>query len=357
MSILLAIICAAAGKRGAILVAYFDTIFYLSRYTDVAASGINPFVHYIKQGRSENRLTCPEQHEAAASNDNIQSASGFAALLDSASHRHAHSLLFDAAWYLSRYPDVKEMGADPLRHYIDRGAREGRDPHPLFHGRFYLSQVQDPEAAAADPLSHYVHTGAELGVSPHPLFDRVWYRLANPDVVENGMEEFIHFLLVGDRQGRSSHPLFDPVFYLRNNPDVAAAGTGPLRHFVEIGARENRNPHPMFDCRYYQWLHPELAGQKINPLVHYLMQPREARRHPHPLFDGAVQRFSSALARETAIDPLTDYVQFRSNLDPGLVSRHATYIPAPVRAILPLRELEAKAARRHPARFGHHARL
>ncbi len=234
------------------------------------------------------------------------------------------------------------MKADPIRHYLDRGAREGRDPHPLFHTRFYLSQVGDEGAAAADPLSHYLHSGAELGISPHPLFDRVWYRFGNPDVLENGMEEFIHFLLVGDRQGRSSHPLFDPVFYLRNNPDVAAAGIGPLRHFVEIGGRENRNPHPMFDCRYYQWLHPELAGQRVNPLVHYLMQPREARRHPHPLFDGAVARLSSALARETAIDPLTDYVQFRSNIDPGLVSRHATYIPAPVRAILPLRAEKQK---------------
>ena len=46
---------------------------------------------------------------------------------------------------------------------------------------------------------------------------------------------------------------------------------------------------------------------------------------------------TSALARDTSIDPLTDYVQFRSNLDLKLVSRHATYIPSPVRAVLPTR--------------------
>jgi O-antigen biosynthesis protein len=322
---------------------YFDTAFYLSRYPDVATSGINPFVHYVMQGRNEKRLASQEQHEGLASNDNTQSRPKFAALLDGTADKHAHALLFDAAWYLSRYPDVKELRADPLCHYLDHGAREDRDPHPLFQTKFYLSQVMDDQdTAAADPLSHYVHIGAELGVSPHPLFDRLWYRFGNPDVVEGGMEEFIHFLLVGDREGRSSHPLFDPIFYLRNNPDVAAAGIGPLRHFVEAGGQQCRNPHPMFDCRYYQWLHPELATQGINPLVHYLTEPREMRRHPHPLFDGAVQRLTSALARETAIDPLTDYVQFRSNLDPNLVSRHATYIPVPARAILPVRASKQK---------------
>jgi hypothetical protein len=142
-------------------------------------------------------------------------------------------------------------------------------------------------------------------------------------------------LLVGDRKGWSSHPLFDPAFYLRNNPDVAAAGIGPLQHFIEVGGREGRNPHPMFDCEYYSWLYPELSKQKVDPLTHYLMQPRERRRHPHPLFDGAVQRLTSALARETQIDPLIDYIQFRSNLDPTLVARHATYIPEPVRGVLP----------------------
>jgi O-antigen biosynthesis protein len=320
----------------------FDTAFYISRYTDVAASGTNPFVHYIKQGRAENRLTSRDQLEALEEDGGIQRASKLAPFFDSTSASHAHSLFFDEAWYLSRYPDVKEMKADPFRHFLERGAREGRDPHPLFHTRFYLSQVGDEEAATADPLSHYARHGAERGISPHPLFDRLWYRYGNPDVTENGNEEFSHFLLVGDREARSSHPLFDPVYYLRNNPDVASAGVGPLRHFVEIGGSESRNPHPMFDCQYYQWLHPELAVQRINPLVHYLTEPREKRRHPHPLFDGAVQRFSSALARETAIDPLTDYVQFRSNLDPNLVARHATYIPAPMRAILPLRAAEQK---------------
>jgi GT2 family glycosyltransferase len=314
--------------------ATFDTDFYLSRYTDVVASGVNPFVHYVKQGRSERRITFPVQINA---NLRRNAPLNFAAQnppLQTAAPIDAHRLLFDENWYLSRYPDVMETQAEPLHHFLDRGARQGRDPHPLFHTRFYLSQVEDCEEAIADPVSHYMKNGSSLGFSPHPLFDRIWYRFGNQDLLG---DEFVQFLVTGDREGRSSHPLFDPLFYLRNNADVAASGVGPLQHFVAIGGLECRNPHPMFDSQYYYWLHPEARKQKVNPLVHYLLQPRELRRHPHPLFDGSVQRMTSALARETSIDPLTDYVQFRSTLDPELVARHTTYIPAPLRAILPSR--------------------
>jgi hypothetical protein len=38
--------------------------------------------------------------------------------------------LFDAEWYLREYTDVAEAGIDPLRHYIEHGAKEGRAPNP-----------------------------------------------------------------------------------------------------------------------------------------------------------------------------------------------------------------------------------
>jgi hypothetical protein len=36
--------------------------------------------------------------------------------------------LFDSAWYLEKYPDVKSAGVDPAEHYVRYGAREGRLP-------------------------------------------------------------------------------------------------------------------------------------------------------------------------------------------------------------------------------------
>lgn len=41
-----------------------------------------------------------------------------------------HSGIFDAEWYLSVNTDVADAGIDPLRHYVEFGAREGRAPNP-----------------------------------------------------------------------------------------------------------------------------------------------------------------------------------------------------------------------------------
>ena len=38
--------------------------------------------------------------------------------------------LLDREWYLEHYHDVRESGMDPLRHYTEFGAREGREPNP-----------------------------------------------------------------------------------------------------------------------------------------------------------------------------------------------------------------------------------
>lgn len=40
--------------------------------------------------------------------------------------------LFDREWYLQFYHDVRESGMDPLRHYAEYGAREGREPNSKF---------------------------------------------------------------------------------------------------------------------------------------------------------------------------------------------------------------------------------
>ena len=44
--------------------------------------------------------------------------------------RVKRSGLFDAEWYLRHYTDVAASGIDPLRHYVQFGASEGRAPNP-----------------------------------------------------------------------------------------------------------------------------------------------------------------------------------------------------------------------------------
>jgi glycosyltransferase involved in cell wall biosynthesis len=80
----------------------------------------------------------------------------------------AASSLFDAAWYLSRNADVAAAGIDPVRHYIDYGASEGRDPGPGFSSSAYLAAYPDVKRAGTNPLLHYLEYGLAEGRAIRP---------------------------------------------------------------------------------------------------------------------------------------------------------------------------------------------
>lgn len=75
------------------------------------------------------------------------------------------SNMFDGPWYLERNPDVKGAGVDALKHYLQFGAREGRDPSPSFSTTRYLSLYEDVLEAGTNPLLHYVRWGQKEGRS------------------------------------------------------------------------------------------------------------------------------------------------------------------------------------------------
>jgi GT2 family glycosyltransferase len=117
------------------------------------------------------------------------------------------SQLFDATWYLRRYPDVAAAKIDPLTHYVSHGAREGRNPNPLFDGNWYLACYPDVAAAGINPLVHYAQYGNLEGRDPHPSFSTRYYLEQNPDVAASGLNALAHFLKVGTAAGRPAiHP-------------------------------------------------------------------------------------------------------------------------------------------------------
>jgi hypothetical protein len=76
--------------------------------------------------------------------------------------------MFDAEWYLERYPDVREAGYHPYRHYLLHGSREGRDPNPGFDTTWYLAAYPDVRRSGVDPLDHYSAVGIGEGREPAP---------------------------------------------------------------------------------------------------------------------------------------------------------------------------------------------
>ncbi|HXH88703.1 MAG TPA: class I SAM-dependent methyltransferase [Gaiellaceae bacterium] len=61
---------------------------------------------------------------------------------------------FDPFFYLERYPDVAALGLNPLLHYIEHGAWEGRDPRVDFRTDDYLDAHPELPDRRENPLLH-----------------------------------------------------------------------------------------------------------------------------------------------------------------------------------------------------------
>ena len=78
-------------------------------------------------------------------------------------HEIKQSGLFDVKWYLMKNPDVKKAQVDPVRHYLEFGWAEGRNPSLRFDNNAYLSMYPDVAAAKMCPLVHYIKFGRDEG--------------------------------------------------------------------------------------------------------------------------------------------------------------------------------------------------
>jgi hypothetical protein len=66
------------------------------------------------------------------------------------------SALFDAGWYIASHPALAESGADPVLHYVAKGASSGADPGPYFDSAAY--RAAHPACVGA-PLAHAIRHG------------------------------------------------------------------------------------------------------------------------------------------------------------------------------------------------------
>ncbi len=71
----------------------FDAAWYKAQYKDVASTGLDPALHYVRFGAAEGRAPGPQ---------------------------------FNGAAYLAANPDLAQMGLNPLIHYVQHGKSEGR---------------------------------------------------------------------------------------------------------------------------------------------------------------------------------------------------------------------------------------
>ena len=75
------------------------------------------------------------------------------------------SNLFDSEYYLANNEDVKKAKVDPIKHYLQFGWKEGRNPSAKFDGNEYLNKRPDVRAAGVCPLIHYLKFGKDEELS------------------------------------------------------------------------------------------------------------------------------------------------------------------------------------------------
>ena len=204
------------------------------------------------------------------------------------------STALDGAFYRAINPDL-DAGVDPIRHYLQSGWREGRDPAPWFSTRAYLEAYPEVAKAGWNPLHHYLsrgrREGREIVRSAHAqdyLLTRARRGVEPAWSFESLLGGSAAVQAEGDAVSRDAAELrreraiaaseFDHGFYAGANPDVVRTGADPLDHFLTAGWREGRDPSPVFSVRDYLETYPDIDAAGINPFVHFLSVGRAEGR-------------------------------------------------------------------------------
>ena len=178
---------------------------------------------------------------------------------------------FDPDFYAAQL-GAQPAGIDLLAHFMSRGWRDGLDPSAGFSVEGYLALNPDVAAAGLNPLAHYLQFGAaegrvirpsaRAGLTAAPAtpdadsgetarleaeageiagdLDAAFYSVISGLGFASARDAALHYLRTGWRRDLDPNPDFSTSAYLRHYPDVAEAGLPPLLHYVQAGRAEGR---------------------------------------------------------------------------------------------------------------------
>ncbi|WP_235524097.1 glycosyltransferase family 4 protein [Sphingomonas sp. Leaf33] len=253
--------------------AHFDAAWYLETYPDVAASGNDPFVHYMTLGWRE---------------------------------RRDPSAAFSTGAYSDLHADVRTSDTNPLRHWVLHGIAEGRSDGRAMRSAltgwddlgtmqqtvltrmvaldYYRVHIDGAEPGDPQAPARQVAGGRARGGYVTPSFHAARYAATRPDLRDTGEVPFLHYLFrtVGEDMlrdlfvGQSPavlHALtdhFDTDWYLYSYPDIEASGQDAFIHFMTVGWREGRDPSQDFSTKIYLLRYADIAEAGINPFLHWV---------------------------------------------------------------------------------------
>lgn len=147
----------------------FSTMGYLAANEDVREAKINPFVHWINEGRKEGRQFASQ---AVESGDLSHQLSVMRPLFDSE--------YYSAMWrFYESKTGTEDSGGEIqaetpdgwLLHFATSGWKQGLNPNREFSTSGYLSIYDDVRSAGINPFYHWIVQGIEEGRQAKPQTD------------------------------------------------------------------------------------------------------------------------------------------------------------------------------------------
>jgi len=252
--------------------------------------------------------------------------------------------LFDADFYLSRYPDVRASGASGWDHFLHHGMAEDRQPRADFDPVYYRRAHKD-EIGEDIPFVHWATVGRAKGLRGHPWiddpktdeialmraeFNATHYLATNSDVARSGVDPFEHFVTLGWKENRSPNETFSINNYLNINPEIRSSGLNPFSHFVVIGRAQGRSSslssandsEPLgtidpfqyslleseFDHEFYLKQFAEAKSVPADAVRHYLLKGAAQGLDPNNWFSTRGYLLSNEDVRRSGINPFFHYL-------------------------------------------------
>jgi glycosyltransferase involved in cell wall biosynthesis len=246
---------------------YFDAVYYLKEYPDVAAAGVEPLEHYYQHGWREGRNPNPD---------------------------------FNSNFYLNHNSIWVTKPVCPLLHYINEGQalqlptneRETlrtASPHSILD---VLRSIEQIDLLTQSPLDDKFNQ--DLLIS---MFSPSFYIEATNQHGLTDAEAFLRYLLIDLEQGVAPGPLFINEFYVQQARKLAlpAVGKSPFLHWLDHGVRRNVSPHPLYSDETYLSLNKDLTGPEPWPrwpFLHFVKHGVLEERRIHPML--AVERSATS---------------------------------------------------------------
>ncbi|MEE3418733.1 MAG: glycosyltransferase [Methanosphaera sp.] len=300
----------------------FSTGRYLEYNADVASSGMNPLVHFVRYGLDSNRkfnfdlsYTQFNKFKDKVIKENLFNQDYYLTVYSDVPKNHAlehylakgykegknPSIFFETNCFLENNKDIAESDLNPLVFYVEKALNSERKvvanlnlskyknfrkyihEQGFFDDEFYLSQCS---SKIIDPIDHYLKIGWKKGKNPSKLFSTTEYFNYNHDVEEVGINPLLHYVQYGHAQDRImsygltfeefddfsafvyDEKLFDDKYYL-NQCENSNLIENPLLHYLRVGYKLGYDPSILFSTNHYKEQYKFVEYKNRNPLVHY----------------------------------------------------------------------------------------